>query len=33
MDYVHSRLKYAVTMDTNLFSDNALDSIFFITKG
>jgi general secretion pathway protein A len=32
-DYIHTRLKYAGTMETNLFSDSALVSIFTITKG
>lgn len=32
-EYVQSRLKYAGAMETNLFSDSALDSIFTITKG
>lgn len=32
-NYIQTRLKYAGAMDTNLFSDSAIDSIFSITKG
>ncbi|MGI6711516.1 MAG: ExeA family protein [Bacillota bacterium] len=32
-EYIHSRLKYAGAMETNLFLDSALDSIFSLTKG
>lgn len=32
-EFIQSRLKYAGAMETNLFSDSALESIYSITKG